>query len=297
MSPQYLDLDWNRIAEKLAEIENYSAGFTNSSKGILTLDSGQSMFVKKANDSLVNVWTKKEIETYKVLNKHDFFYTPKLLSYSEDYSSFAIEALTAEDGWEWSNIWSEARLDATFRSMDALASLPLSDSEKSLFNSDKIRDFINGWQLLFDNQKRFNSLILKLKSDPAGQTINFNLEEELNFSRGYKFNNTTLVHNDIRSDNSPYSASRNTAMLVDWPWAVIGDPRIDLNSLLVHVQLSGFDITKAYMSKLDMPTLQWLAGYWFSASTEEENDVAKKHLRDLQFRSGLKALQLVRLFN
>ncbi|MEI7674911.1 MAG: hypothetical protein WCI60_04200, partial [bacterium] len=77
MSSQYLDLDWNKIAEKLAEIENYSAGFTNSSKGILTLDSGQPMFVKKANDSLVNVWTKKEIEIYKILNKHDFFYTPK----------------------------------------------------------------------------------------------------------------------------------------------------------------------------------------------------------------------------
>ncbi len=297
MNSDYIDIDWPKVKNKLDEIKNYSVGYTNSSKGILSLNNGKTMFVKKANDQLVSTWTKKEIEIYKVLNKHDFFYTPKLLSYSEDFSCFAIDSLTAEDGWDWSNKWSEARLDSTFRSIDALASIQLSETEKPLFTSDKIRDFINGWQILSDNQKRLNSLLRKLNTDPIGRTLNLNINNELNFSHKFRFNNTTLVHNDIRSDNCPYSEFRNVAMLVDWPWAVIGDPRIDCNSLLVHVQLSGFDVTKDYYNKLDLPTLQWLAGYWFSASTDEETEPAKIHLRNHQFLSGLKALELVRLLS
>jgi len=294
MNPQYINLDWNLINQKLKDITDFSGGFTNSSKGILTLDSGKVMFVKKANDPQVITWTRKEIEIYKILNTHDFFFTPQLISYSPDYSIFATDCLSADDDWDWSNNWSEQRLDSTFRTIDALAAIQLSDTEKNIFISDKIRDFINGWQILFDNPTKLNLILQKMAKDPVGRNLEININEELDFSHQFKFVNSTLVHNDIRSDNCPYSASRNASMLVDWPWAIIGDPRIDMNSLLTHVHLSGFDVTQKYADRLNVSALQWLAGYWLSTSTDDQDSPEKLELRNLQFQSGIKALELAR---
>ena len=285
-------LSWELLEPLLEKLKPVKGGFTNSISGTIELSDGSQLFVKQAQDSDTTIWTKKEIEIYKILNHHNFEYAPKLISYNKQGNAFAIESMTHENGWDWSEKWTDNRIEAIFRVQLSLASVPLSLDEIKIFAEKNHPYFHNGWIELFKSKSKQKIVTNKLPN-------NFNIDfiKELYLSQQFKPVRTAIVHNDLRSSNSVYSKKLDKVMLVDWPWSEIGDSRIDTNALLVNVSLSGFDITKKYLKKLDFLALHYLAGFWFESSTKEYKNIHSKPAHELQFNSAIKALELANLMH
>ncbi len=142
-----------------------------------------------------------ELHLYAFLQRHGYPFAPEVLATNEDETGFALDALSSENGWDWSDNWTEDRLTKTLEAMDALAKLRTSGR------------------------------------DDITSTLNIGAMAEQ--SARFTFGNDTLVHNDVRGDNCAWNPQLQTVKLVDWNWAGMGNRDIDVGALLVAVQKSG----------------------------------------------------------
>jgi hypothetical protein len=53
-----------------------------------------------------------------------------------------------EDGWNWSDEWTEERLAKTLEAMDVLAAIQPGGTDKDFFGSEMLNETDDGWQPL-----------------------------------------------------------------------------------------------------------------------------------------------------
>ena len=287
-------IKWSDIEAQLKNLRSIEGGFSLTRKGILTLPSAIEIFVKISLDDSTRVWTKKEIATYKYLAANKYPFIPIFLANNIDNSGLALEVLSAQSGWDWSNNWSKERVDKTLAAMDSLA-LIKPEADDLVFFSEKSIDEINSsWNMLSKSadrqQKLHDMLIAANRLDVANQ---IDSERATGFSRRFIFKNNSLVHYDVRADNCAWNNLTHQVRLVDWNWVQLGDRRIDVSSLMVHIYLSGFDILSEYTNRLDSDALHWLVGFWLNAATSPADTDNLRTLRQLQLTAGIAALDLL----
>ena len=289
-------LPWGEIEKNLVSLTEVKGGFTMARRGIVALSDGTEVFVKVGVDEITKEWARKEVEVYRFLKRHHFPFIPELLAFNGAETSFALEPLKPEGGWDWTDTWTKERLDKTLEAMDQLATLQPSDADKRYFGGKGISEAQDGWRPLVESDDMRQVLLMKLRS--AGyQEIADSLDFTAMASRSamFTFERSHLVHNDVRADNCAWNAGLQTVRLVDWNWAQMGDRRIDLNAMLMHVHNAGVDVTVHCPERLNTDALHWLAGFWLKSSTMPMWPGAPEHmdLRDRQFRAGVTALMLV----
>lgn len=287
------NIAWSEIDAALHNLVKANGGFSSAHRGIVTLPGGEQVFVKVGVDDNTRKWAKKEVVAYRFLKRHNYPFIPALLSTSEDETSFALEPLSPEDGWDWSETWTKARLDKTLEAMDALAAITPGDEDKASFEQSTIDETDDGWQPLVEDVERQAMLLSKLRTaghDELASTLDFVAMVER--SSRYTFTNDALVHNDVRADNCPWHERTGTVKLVDWNWLQLGDRRIDLAAMLTHVQNAGLNLLPDYTSRLDSDALHWMAGFWFNSATKPIWPGGPEHLRERQLEAGVTALKL-----
>ncbi len=288
-----LIVSWEEVEKSMSTLTKVDGGFTSAQRGLVRLASGEQVFVKVASDKNTREWAQKEVQAYKFLGRHDYSFAPRLLAINDDGTGFALESLSGESGWDWSDNWTAERLDKTFEAMDALAALTPADAEAEHIATKTIFEYDDGWQSLAGSAENQKVLVDKLReADQAKLANSLNFVELADRSASYSFTNDVLVHNDVRGDNCAWNPHSQEVKLVDWNWAGLGDRNIDVNALLVSVQKSGFDVTKDYASRLDTDALQWLAGFWLHQAATPIWADGPAHLRDFQLQSGVIALNL-----
>ena len=288
MSDSYEHVSWTDVLNHLDTLNIASGGFTNSLSGIIHLPNKGDYFLKLAQDSENAQWVNKEINIYKILNKYGFKLTPKLIATDSVNRGFLTTALTLSDGWDWSDKWNEARLDTTFESMNMLAEIKLNDSDKHIFESHRGSYFHNGWIAI---NKSYDKT--RFVYDRIGADANLDILKELYEIHKFTPKKDTLVHNDLRGGNTAYSKNLNVVMLVDWPWAEIGDKNLDTNALLVNVSCSGMKLSENYQKLLRPKELHWLAGFWLDCAYKTWNE-EKTEISESFIRSANRALILAR---
>ena len=288
MSLNYNHVSWNEILNHLDTLNIANGGFTNSLSGVIDLKEKGSYFVKLAQDPENAFWVAKEIQAYQILNKIDFPYTPKLIAVESNNRGFATQALLSGDGWIWTDIWNEKRLEATFKTKEALSSLELTQEDKKIFNSHRGSYFHNGWIAINNNYDK-----TRFVYDKADKSINLDILKELYVIQDFNPKRDTLVHNDLRTGNTSFSEKNGVVMFVDWPWAEIGDKNLDTNALLVNVACTGLKIPHKYVELLRRKELHWLAGFWFDCAYKTWGE-EKIKLSDSFLRSANKALALAK---
>lgn len=295
MVKQSVFADWAQIEESLSTLRKVEGGFSRAKRGIVTLDNGDHVFVKQGLHNDTRQWAQKEVAVYRFLEKHHYPYAPKLLATNHTQTSFAISAHTLEEGWDWQENWTNERLDKTLEAMDALAAIqPTVDEREHLFK-ETINESHNGWQSLLRSRELQSVLLAKLggrEQHQLADTLDF--IQEAAKSQRFIFQNTTLVHNDVRADNCAWHAARKEVRLVDWNWAQIGDQRLDIAATLTHIQKSGYNVLPRYADRLDWQALQWLAGFWFNSASRPIWEGGPTHLRDLQLHAGITAFSLAK---
>ncbi len=294
MSNEFLkdkSVNWDNIKNKLGELRQVEGGFTKAIRGILTLDDGRKVFVKCGVDDQTNKWIKREILVYRFLELSQFSHTPNLLSVNDDETGFAITACLLDDGWDWKANWSDARIKKTLEAMDLLSQIKPVGKYLELFLERNVNENDDGWLPLLESTELQQKLLERLSKFEGATTVGvIDFQSEVDRVKNFVFKYTDLVHNDIRADNCAWNNEKREVMIVDWNWAQLGDRRVDISATLVDVALSGFDISSFY-DRLDTGALHWLAGFWLKSSVQP----GPENLREFQLKSGIMALQLLRI--
>jgi hypothetical protein len=288
-------VQWQDIEKVMHTLEKPNGGFTLAHRGIVTMPDGRKIFVKIGIDDETKRWTRKEIIVYMFLQKHNYPYIPKFLACSADKTGFALEALTEQDGWNWAEAWNKDRLAATLHAMDELAAVKVSFEEKNLFGEKGITRDTDGWHIVQNSEQKQALLRTKLiDTGYADLAAHLDIHGMAVRSADYVFADDIVVHQDIRADNCAWCPQEKTVKLIDWSWTQIGDRRIDTNAMLVHVHKSGLDVLHLHPELLNANVLEWLAGFWFNASTNplRANNEHNEHLQEYLLESGVTALQL-----
>ncbi len=288
-----MKISWGDIEKSIETLTKVDGGFSPAHRGIVTLSDGMRAFVKVGVNDPTKKWAKKEVEVYRFLQRHNYPFIPQLLAHNNDETSFALEALTPEDGWNWSDEWTEERLAKTLEAMDVLAAIQPVGHDKDFFGVEMLNETNDGWQPLKDSKELRQTLLSKLRSagcSDIANALDFSVEAER--SANFPFRKDTLVHYDVRADNSPWNALRQAVSLVDWNWTQLGDRRIDLAAMLVHVHQAGLDVTRASGDRLHADALHWITGFWFKAAATPIWLGGPAHLRDVQLQSAITALKL-----
>ena len=288
-------MNWQIIEDALPTLKKSDSGFTMAKRGIITLADQTQVFVKIGTDNNTKAWARKEIEVYEFLQEQSFPYLPKLLAHNVDRTAFALEALAADAGWDWTDAWNSERLNKTLSAMDELATLTSLAAAHDIFTSGMISETADGWRPLAESPEERTILLEMLRMSGHEELANtLDIPAMAAQSSRFTFHNDSLVHNDVRADNGAWNLSLQSVKLIDWNWAQISDRRIDINSLLVHVYRSGYDVTNQYADWLNADALQWLAGFWLHGATEKDvfNTSEVTTLGDYQLLSGIAALEL-----
>lgn len=287
------ELAWKQVEAGLDRLLPVTGGFSFARRGLVRLTDNTQIFVKIGTEKNSKVWAQKEVAVYQFLKKNSYSYIPEFLSSNSDDTAFALEALTPEKGWDWSDTWTDERLAATLHAVDNLAKLKPKEEAWMTMGQLALDESRDGWAALVSSTLLKQVLIEKLraaKCPKLAETLDIGKEAER--SSHFTFRKDALVHNDVRADNCAWNSRTREVKLVDWNWTEMGDKRINSSAMLVHVQKSGFDVTHRYADRLDGDALQWMAGFWFNAAATPIWPGGPAHLRDFQLQSGISAMKL-----
>ena len=290
MSIPLTQIDWGAIERRLAHLEPVEGGYSPATRGVITLDEGRTVFVKIGVNEHTRAWAQKEVQVYRRLRDLGYGFSPRLLSSAPDGTAFALEALTPQDGWDWSDRWSQERLEHVLAATDRLAAMDPGGFDPSL-TKPTLTEQADGWPRLDPINPRTRALYPKLEALGASDLIDL-VETRAGRRSAFSMRTDALIHLDVRSDNCAWRAATREVKLVDWNWLQLGDRRIDHAVLLTTVHMSGFDVTAGYSDRLDAEALAWMAGYWFAASTKPIWPGGPPALRDFQFEAAVTALRL-----
>ncbi len=290
MPKQELLIPWSEIENRLETLAPTQGGYSDAQRGIISLPDNRQVFVKVGINDHTKGWASKEIKVYAFLAEHLFSYMPEFLSKNADETAFAIEALVPEAGWDWSDAWDEARLDATLAALDALADIRPGEGYSELLEP-VVNDKDNCWLKLAASPEQ--SACLRAKLTALGKaTVADDIPALVQKSQDFQMCFDTLVHLDVRADNCPWNKTTQAVKLVDWNWLGFGDRRIDLAAMLTHVHVSGFNVLLKHSERLDAGALRWMAGFWLESTSKPIWPGGPERLRDIQLKAGITALDL-----
>lgn len=283
-------VDWSEIESLLSNLEAVAGGFSSAKRGVVKLENGQRVFVKIGVTEESKAWIKKEIEVYNFLLQNNFKYIPDILSINKDQTSFALEILEIKDGWDWTSTWTNDRIEATLKCLNELADID-TNQEILLKIEPVVSTLGNGWVELKNSEEKISTLRKKLVLKNRVEILE-HIDKYAELTSEFDFNKEFCVHNDVRADNCPWNFKTNEIKLIDWNWFELGDRRIDLAALFVHVEQSGFPLEEKYLRILDLEALEWLSGIWLAAASKPIWPGGPDGLREMQLVGGIVALDL-----
>lgn len=189
-------------------------GFTPSIRRRIATTDGRTFFLKVAVDDLTGTWLRTEQNIYRHVSGG---FLPRVAAWGEDDARpwLVLEDL-GDEGWP--PPWSPSDIAAVRDALDELHAVPVPSGVEPLPDTSPL---LAGWRTV--------------AADPApllstGVCTPGWLERHLPAleaaCRPEHARGDALLHMDVRSDNVCITA--RGALLVDWNWAVAGDPRLDI---------------------------------------------------------------------
>lgn len=196
----------------------------NTSRWHVRLADGRDAFAKIALDDLAAAWLRDEHNVYANVSGT---FIPPLLGWRDDHATLlVIEDLSDA---HWPPPWPRDGVAAVVEALDAVhATTP----PPGLETLESKRESLDGWRRIASDPKPF--LTLGLCSEEWLDTA---LPALSAASAACRLDGDAFLHLDVRSDNLCFRAGE--AILVDWNWAVVGNPDIDLVAWLPSLRLEG----------------------------------------------------------
>jgi aminoglycoside phosphotransferase (APT) family kinase protein len=201
-----------------------SGGYgTNSAHWCVSLADGRRAFVKVALDEAAAEWLRQEHHVYSAVEAP---FIPELVGWHDgEQTLLAIADLSDA---HWPPPWTPGQIDAVRAALDELHAMPPPDLPPIAAE----REWLNGWELVAENREPL--LSTGLCSPPWLEGA---LPSLLETGRSCVLEGEAFLHLDVRSDNLCLQEGR--AVLVDWNFAHVGNPLLDMVAWLPSLRLEG----------------------------------------------------------
>ena len=214
----------------------------------VTLADGRRLFAKLATTALTAGWLRTEYAVYAALQAP---YMPQVLGWQDgEQPLLLLEDLS--DGF-WPPPWSDAAVAAVRRTLAEVAATP---PPAGLPRAEAMRPALSGWTRVADDPAPFLGLGLC-----SADWLAHALPHLLAAGDAAVLDGDSLLHFDVRSDNLCLRGER--ALLVDWSWAAVGHPLVDLAGWAPSLHAEGGPLPETLVP--DGGALAaLLSGYWAS---------------------------------
>lgn len=280
-----MNITWDDIDKVMDTFRPTTGGFSIAKRGIVTLPDGKTVFVKLAVNEETKGFIDEEIRSYKWLVKKGYKHMPDLLLSRP--GGIVLPDLSHLD---WSDVWTEKKLEKILEALDELANIQLTQEDRN----DGLKDVVigNGWREIADDNEKKEKLAAKLKDYPKiTESLNKRLDQyaekcdEYQSARG-KF---VPIHADARADNFAYDKANGRVYLADWNWMGLGRKGHEDLGLLVSAAKAGFDVDSFCPERIDKVAALYLTGFWLSRSMNKIWEGGDPSLRDFQFDNAMQA--------
>jgi hypothetical protein len=252
-------------------------GAPSNRRWVVETTDGRSAFVKIAAYDYTAEWLRKEHDNYTALQ--GLACMPRLLGWHDDgeHPALAIEDLS---GASWPPPWDGSRIEAVLSGIDEIRETPPPPvidevAERQLF------DIREGWDLIRADPTRALGLGLF-----EGSWLSDHLDDLEAAADAAVIDGDVLVHADIRSDNLCFRDGR--ALFVDWNWACVGHPDLDVAGWLPSLTHEGGPMPWEILpGRGELAAL--IAGFMIEHAGREPIPQAP-HVRQLQLDQGKVAL-------
>jgi hypothetical protein len=253
-------------------------GQTAAARWRVTLTGGTRAFLKIGATIESAAWIRDEHLAYAQLRGAAFL--PQLLGFHDDGDRpvLAIEDLGTA---RWPPPWDEGAVAAVLACLEEVhGTSPPSDLPDAARHQAR---FAGAWREVADAPAAFLSLGLCGPRWLEGAVPTLAAAAGRAAAEG-----TALLHWDVRSDNLCLLGDR--AMLVDWNWACVGNPRWDLAFWLPSLEAEGGPPPEAVMTGDDVPALAAIVAGYFCLHAGGPEIPEAPHVRPLQRMQARTAL-------
>jgi hypothetical protein len=214
------------VGSQPVRYERRPGGYSTADRFAVTLADGRSVFVKSAEAPNMTRWLRREHEVYAALSGS---FIPALAGWDDDgiRPLLAIEDLSDAD---WTPKWNPARVAAVLAALAELADATPPPHTPSVRES--FADLFDRWRVVESDPKPFLSTGLR-----DGAWLDRALPAILAAVDSAPITGDRLCHLDVRSDNLCFRDGR--AVLVDWNWASLANPAVDVAAWLPSMRVEG----------------------------------------------------------
>ena len=260
MSDEGIELVIHRLEQvlgkKIVSHRSAKGGYTSAHRLIVQCSDGSSFFAKAATDFITSEWLRQEHMVYERLTGP--FMAKAIAWIDSQQGSDADDAMNApllvlEDlsAGHWNVEWNS---DSIKRVLDMLKLVHASPCPGELPTLESTRSDLVSWHLVSKEPERFLKLGL-CSADWLTSALPRLLEAE----NASVLSGSSIVHLDVRSDNLCFMQDR--VVLVDWNWACIGNPKVDIVAWLPSLNCEGGPLPEDVL--VGEPELVSLfAGFW-----------------------------------
>jgi len=251
---------------------------TPARRWIVTLTDGRRAFVKAATDELTAAWVRDEHLVYSMLRGAAFL--PAYVGFSDD-GAHPVIALEDLSGAAWPPPWTRANVDAVLETLDLVHGTPAPGGLPRA--DDPHLELRGGWAEVAREPDAFLGLGLC-----SSEWLDGNLGSLRAAAEGAPLEGEALLHFDVRSDNLCFRGDGH-AILVDWNWASVGDPWIDVATWLPSLHAEGGPQPEEAAPGVP-PGLAALVAGFFCAHAARPALPTAPQVRGLQLRQARTAL-------
>lgn len=286
--------DWEQDIEPyLHTMQPVEGGYSTAKRGIVTLKNGEKVFVKSADGDVTSRWLVKEVDVYERLNQAGFEFIPKLLAHSDNRHAMAIEYL---DQASFDTEWDEDKLNAIINVQAELKKYKHIFADDPGYTLESVIGLDAKWPYVL-TEDAVSTLNKKFRTLDVDVVLTLNrLEQYERQLAGWKFQEDTLVHQDIRADNFGYDTGSKQGKLIDWNWLCIGDANLDRTPLFVNMFVAGFDPYTYHPETYDTSTLIYLISFWLERllsgnETANEQEFKRRHAQARSVKAAIELLE------
>jgi hypothetical protein len=245
----------------------------NTSRWLVELADGRKAFVKVALDELAQGWLRSEHHVYANVAGP---FIPDLFGWLDDETTLlVIDDLSAA---HWPPPWPSYGVDSV---LEALESVQATQPPPGLERLETLRESLDGWPRIAADPAPFLSLGLA-----SAQWLGAALPTLSDAAAACELTGDAFLHLDVRSDNLCFRDGR--VVLVDWNWAMVGNPLIDVVAWLPSLRLEGGPQPWDVVS--DSRGLAALVAGFFTSLAGLPPPATAPNVREIQRRQGEVAL-------
>jgi len=201
-------------------------GYSTADRFTVTLADGRRIFVKSSSAPNMAGWLRREHEVYAALSGS---FIPALLGWDDD-GERPLLAIDDLSGADWAPHWDAARVEAVLAALDELGGCEPPPNTQPVRQT--FAELFDRWRMVEADPEPFLSLGLRDRA-----WLERRLPTILAAAEAAPVDGDRVCHLDVRSDNLCFHGGR--AILVDWNWASLANPALDVAAWLPSVRVEG----------------------------------------------------------